>query len=229
MNKSHRNSMLFWMALLASTAWVAPAHALPFFAPDDRLPNPAQPHVSNGPIVYPGVPGGPIAIEMLALSLSGPGLQSPTPTGPGTWAVDSFFDVFFQIEPVGPPGPTQQGTNNAAGHVQGTGADTGPNTRLIDTEMLQLDLGSPSGIMIRESPTLPSQGQTQITDVGGGMYHIDSFFDVFTEISIDGGGSWYPSQGPAHLTSLPEPSSIVLLAIAGVVLIRVARRRRAVR
>ena len=28
-------------------------------------------------------------------------------------------------------------------------------------------------------------------DIGGGLYHIDSFFDVFTELSIDGGGGSY--------------------------------------
>ncbi len=59
-------------------------------------------------------------------------------------------------------------------------------TRFFDTEMLQLDIQG-GGLMIRESPTQESRGSTAITDLGGGMYHIDSFFDVFTELSLDGG------------------------------------------
>jgi len=56
----------------------------------------------------------------------------------------------------------------------------------FQTEMLSLDL-SGGGVTIRESPTLPSLGQTGIAGIGGGLYRIDSFFDVFTELSVDGG------------------------------------------
>ena len=61
---------------------------------------------------------------------------------------------------------------------------------LFQTEMLQLDIsggGLPTGVMIRESPTLASTGATSISDLGGGQFQIDSFFDVFAELSIDGG------------------------------------------
>jgi hypothetical protein len=200
-----------------------PAFAEPFIASDDRVPNPAKPLVPSGPTVYPGVPGGPIEIEMVSMSLSGPGIQSPQPAGPpATWTVNSFFDAFVELDPITPPAPPQPG--NGTGHVQGSG--TGTTNRIIDTEMISLDLSSP-GIMIRESPTLPSTGQTSITDLGGGLYHIDSFFDVFTELSLDGGASWYPSQGPTHLSSTPEPASIVLL-VAGALalgLVRLRQRR----
>lgn len=74
-------------------------------------------------------------------------------------------------------------------------SQTGP-TRFFDTEMLQLDIsGGP--LLIRESPTRASTGRTAVTDVGGGMYQIDSFFDVFTELSLDGGQTWYPSTDAA--------------------------------
>ena len=59
--------------------------------------------------------------------------------------------------------------------------------------MLQLDLTLGGGTLIRESPTRQSLGQTQITDLGGGQFRIDSFFDVFTELSVDGGQTWLPS------------------------------------
>jgi hypothetical protein len=69
--------------------------------------------------------------------------------------------------------------------------NVGP-TRFFDTEMLQLDIsGGP--LLIRESPTRPSLGKTSITDLGGGLYQIDSFFDVFTELSLNGGATWLPS------------------------------------
>ena len=43
---------------------------------------------------------------------------------------------------------------------------------------------------------MPSPGRTTITDIGGGLYQIDSFFDVFTELSIDG-GAFQPQTNPA--------------------------------
>jgi len=50
--------------------------------------------------------------------------------------------------------------------------------------MLQLSLQSAGPIQVRESPTLQSTGQTTITDQGSGLVRIDSFFDVFTELSL---------------------------------------------
>jgi hypothetical protein len=109
----------------------------------------------------------------------------------------------------------------------------GNTTGTFDTEMLQLNLNgtTPLGpFMIRESPTLRSTGKTAITDIGGGMYHIDSFFDVFTEISIDGGMSWIPdSGGSVRMTLAPEPSSFALIAmgLAGAVGLWWRKRRTA--
>lgn len=97
---------------------------------------------------------------------------------------------------------------------------TSSQTGTFQTEMLAMDLTG-GGVWIRESPTLPSLGQTSITDIGGGMYHIDSFFDVFTELTLDNGQSWTPSSnGPAHVDLLPEPTSLALLAVSGLALLR---------
>jgi hypothetical protein len=86
----------------------------------------------------------------------------------------------------------------------------------FDVEMLSMSLTG-GGVMIRESPTKASLGKTSVSDIGGGMYHIDSFFDVFTELSIDGGATWIPKAGPrgtrVNLGGVPEPASIALLAI----------------
>jgi hypothetical protein len=97
--------------------------------------------------------------------------------------------------------------------------------------MLQLNLTGLLGsqpVMIRESPTLQSTGQTSIKGVGGGVFHIDSFFDVFTELSVDGGNTWIPSSGATHVdlapTPVPEPGTLALLAVAAVGGVAIRRR-----
>jgi len=75
--------------------------------------------------------------------------------------------------------------------------------QLFDTEMTQLDIafgGSAAPLMIRESPTLPSYGETAIQSATDGTFRISSFFDIFIELSQDGGQTWQtPSNGPVHL------------------------------
>jgi PKD repeat protein len=75
--------------------------------------------------------------------------------------------------------------------------------RYFDTEMLALDIASgglPAGVMIRESPTRSSPGRTSTRSLVTMEYMIDSFFDVFTELSTDGGQTWSPTtSGPATL------------------------------
>lgn len=97
-------------------------------------------------------------------------------------------------------------------------------TGLFDTEIISMNLSgmTPLGmIMVRESPILSSLGQTEITDIGGGLYHIDSFFDVFTELSVDGGQSWIPSDTSIHMYLVPEPAGVLLM----LALVLVPRRR----
>lgn len=67
-----------------------------------------------------------------------------------------------------------------------------------DTELLQLDISGgnlPPSMRLRESPTLASTGRTAISSAPGGGFMVDSFFDVFTELSLDGGQSWMNSTG----------------------------------
>ena len=77
------------------------------------------------------------------------------------------------------------------------------NTSVYSTEMTQLDISGgtlPAGMQIRESPTKASLGTTTILPAPGGGYTISSFFDVYTELSTDGGATWYPdTNGPCHL------------------------------
>ena len=122
--------------------------------------------------------------------------------------------------PVTANGPVQTIVFGKIGNVTGDFA----------TEMLGMSLSgvAPLGpFMIRESPTLQSTGHTKITDIGGGQYRIESFFDVFTELSTDGGGTWLPStNGAGHVDLVPEPTSMSLLAAGAIGVMGFIRRRR---
>lgn len=106
----------------------------------------------------------------------------------------------------------------------------GQTVGTFPAEVLLLDaaaVGFP-GVLLRESPTLPSLGEVTITDLGGGTWTIDSFFDVFTDLSPNGGANWLPDLEAGttghHLTLLPEPATLSLLALGGLAL--AARRVR---
>jgi len=89
-------------------------------------------------------------------------------------------------------------------------------TRFFDMEFLALNAsGLPGGIMIRESPTKASLGKHAIQTVTAMYYGIESFFDIFTEISLDGGASWSPSKGPIRLEVFVDPSAIIATAVGG--------------
>ena len=142
---------------------------------------------------------------------------------------DSIFSADAEVDYMGSgpikilgvelTGPVQVITQGKTGNVTGTFA----------TEIVSMNLtGNIGGIpvIVQESPSLPSSGQTTITDLGGGLYHIDSFFDVFTELSVDGGNSWIPSTGGTRMTLTPEPSTFVLAAIGLLGLLGWGWRRR---
>jgi len=167
------------------------------------------------------------------------------PIGPGLDAVLSqvqhqpFTTGVLRMK-VGGTDEQEQFGSNVTGMVSVGGgppqpvSGSGPVTVLIhgysdgdigtfNTQMTQLDLTTNiPNVMLRVDPTLPTLGQTSITPIGGGMFHIDSFFDVFTDLSIDGGATWIPSTNPntgqpesAHvvLGPVPEPSTVALLGI----------------
>jgi hypothetical protein len=89
------------------------------------------------------------------------------------------------------------------------------STSAFDTEMLSLDLSGagPFGpFMIRESPTLVSLGKHTIASDPRG-YRVSSFFDVFLELSMDGGETWHPANRSMRvLASLPPPMPGTLFA-----------------
>jgi hypothetical protein len=189
----------------------------------------------NIPVLYPnGVylwttgptyVGGGLTVTMSPLQERVVNRFAPTIIGPNESETYQSTLMGMMSVNLSPPAPMSAGgpgntlAFGKAGFIVGT----------FNTELLSLNLNgsSPFGpFMIRESPTLASTGQTTITNIGGGLYRIDSFFDVFTELSIDGGNSWIPSQGSSHVVlDMPEPGTAALLGSGGLLWFGLRRRR----
>ncbi|HEY2954792.1 MAG TPA: hypothetical protein VGK89_06050 [Candidatus Eisenbacteria bacterium] len=152
----------------------------------------------------------PIPIPLTPYGVKSLQLRDPTgnaaPPGPGG-TIESFFDVFFKIEldSIGHNQP-YQGTGHGRMRLH-YNHDNGGDTRYFDTEMVSMDLSGgtlPPYTLVRESPKQPSVGTTTIQSLPGGQFKIDSFFDVFVELSVDGGQSWQPASAPMTETLGPD-------------------------
>jgi hypothetical protein len=241
----NRFSLVRRCGLGAAICWLAAvssAHSFPVHAPTNHIPEPSIYYGKDGAkggnveFEWKVEEGESFKVHVSSLKLSNAvGTVSP-PTAPGV-TIDSFFDIDYGWDwLIEPPGPI------ANGHSTGTAASSRlyvgnlsfdpVGSSLYDTELVALSLvalnGLPPGIPwieLRESPTLPSKGKTSSLALPGGGYRIDSFFDVFTELSLDGGAHWVPASGPLRIESFPEPSTCVLTALGLVGLAAGSRRR----
>ncbi len=185
----------------------------------DAFPTPGRLYIAQAPTTYSLV-----QVEILSMSLSGRTADQPCrPTvmvAGETCEVDSFFDVFTELT-LGGGGAGLADTIVArlSGPVQlrVTADDRSDATGTFDTEIIAMSLSGDVGgihIQIGVNPTMPSAGATTITEVGDGRYQIDSFFDVFTELSIDGGPPT-PADGPTRLELTPVRLGQFEVAVAG--------------
>ncbi|MBE2233124.1 MAG: LamG domain-containing protein, partial [Anaerolinea sp.] len=92
--------------------------------------------------------------------------------------------------------------NGPARMLRGDPHDSDGDGRMeIDTELVAMDLSglSPLGaVRLRESPTRPSTGR-MVQQAPGVDFPADSFFDVFFEITWDGGQTWMPLPQPVPI------------------------------
>ena len=171
-----------------------------------------------------------IDIELIAMSLRSTGPGHDLPPAGQTFQVDSFFDIFVEIRVGGSTGETFQVDSFFDVFFEVTADAAG--SKSFETEMLSMDLrgtgpNGPDTLIMRLDSARPSQGLHLVTDLGNGTFNVDSFFDIFTEISIDGGSNFFQAtdSAPVSLNSvIPEPASFVVLTpILGLLVLR--RRR----
>jgi len=97
------------------------------------------------------------------------------------------------------------------------------------TELLALSLSGPvlgHTLTLTLDSAVPSTGFSSITAEGGQAvrFRIDSFFDVFVELSLDTIPPLSTTRGPLQLSLLPEPSTWLLL-LGGIAGLGCLRRR----
>lgn len=110
--------------------------------------------------------------------------------------------------------------------VQGrtSSTDTGSwTTELVSLSLTGTLLGDTVAVALDTSQT--SVGTTSITPLGPNQFRIDSFFDVFVELSLAGPITLTTTLGPIHVEAIPEPASIAMIAAALFMTLAVLRRR----
>ncbi len=187
-------------------------------------------YLSTTPLIYngSGLTVGLSGLELTGLSAvnAGNNLPGNTPGNTSTEQFTSFFDVFVSIN--GGPAIESTGTGTETvtlTRVNGTG-DTGS----FNTQLTALDLpGSVAGhsAVLTADTSNPSVGSTTISNASGGDFRINSFFDIFTDLSIDGGALIPQANGPTVLTLEPAPdtSSTLPLLLIPAALLTLAHRR----
>ncbi len=151
-----------------------------------------------------------------------------TPVGPNEQedfqsTLTATANIKFLGSPLGPvpfalSGPATWMAYNKVGNTTGTFAVEIISMSL--SGMVDVPVLGPTQIILRENPNLASMGETTITDIGGGLYHIDSFFDVFAEASPDGGNSWIAAEDSVHIVLVPEPATLGLFLVGGLAILR---------
>lgn len=226
MNTNGReNPRTFYFAVALAIVGVRSAAAEPtFISFDPWQPNPDRPYVkTSGTVVYDS----PAIAEFEFWATDPSQLDVPSPAQ-GGYSFDSTFDVAFKAQMSFGLEPFHPVSGVGTAHARGFAPGGSEPVFVFDTELLTLDLVGTSpvrgGFMLRESPTLSSTGVTRVEGACYGFVcpavvlpmRISSFFDVFTEISTNGGTSWTPARndGPMHVVQLPEPASACLVICA---------------
>jgi hypothetical protein len=207
-----------------SMFWTTPDPTLP--PHDPRVPGNTVYLTGPGTHAIYGSPDG--TIDLLNV-MHKPMFPGSTHTIVGMNEMDTFSSMLLASVSIGGGAPMEV---ELMGDVTTTEVDeAGHTTGTFNTIMDSMDLtGTLDGhsIEIMLDPARPTTGQVSIMQVSPGLYHINSFFDVFTELSIDHHPFSPQIGGPSvvTLTCIPEPQSLGMIALGFGALIGAVRARR---
>ncbi len=147
--------------------------------------------------------GGHTVSFLLHPLLDGPPLVSPT--------IDLLFSVMPVISIDGGAPVNGTGTEEFIGSQPTPGLYNPYNT-----QMVQLNLQAPGGIVIRLDPGPPSLGTLRAQPLPANVTQFSSFFDIFVDLSLDGGNTFLTPSGSTQMVyeNTPEPASFFLLLLA---------------
>lgn len=207
------------------------------------------------PLNFPDLgAAGTIDIEMVSLNLrsSQPMVVEPPQTG-GEFFVDSFFDIEYEInidDGTGPAVPVIDSFFDIAYRIEVIPGrpgmlPTGEEFEPFDIEIVSMDLSNsqpislPGGgtadlaIQLVEGSAAGLDGHVTVLKLaggGGGTFQVDSFFDIFVEVSLNGSPPTQSSQDSplrlANSTVIPTPSGFGMLAAGLIATLFAANRRR---
>ena len=190
-----------WLTVLRDLESAAPDDAVRIFNPTDPTLGDEPGPWTSGTDVFPSPDGlyGYDAPDGVSFGNTGVRINSLRMVPDESFAANSFFDVFFDITVTDVDGD-QFFVDSFFDVFTELSIDGGAG--LFDTEIVSMSLSGNLGgqqVEIREDPLRQSTGGHTIEDLGNGEFQVDSFFDVFTELSVDGGASWIPADGPIHM------------------------------
>jgi hypothetical protein len=170
-----------------------------------------------------------IQLESLSLRSSAPMLVSP-PDLTGRFVVDSFFDIAYSITATDSNGTTTHTVDSffdIAYKMEVAPSSSSADGATFDTEMISMDLtgihpiplngggAMHLGLKLVEGQPSAFDGHVTVLKLAGGGndFSVDSFFDVFVELSVDGGSTYHQSTLNSQLrllsqnqVTIPEPS-----------------------
>lgn len=138
------------------------------------------------------------------------GSQDP-PAQAGQTVVTRYTATFQGELTLAPPAVSSPATHTL--DIQVTMAEnitlreTSNEVRTFDTELVTFELqgaGAIADVMVRESPDVVSAGVTTITAVSDGQSRVETHYDVWLDISLDGGRSWNRAESPVRMTLEPS-------------------------
>lgn len=133
------------------------------------------------------------------------------PAAVGQTALSAYTATFVGELTLEPPAVTSAETHSldlsARMEESITLAGQSGGVLTFETELVTFELqgtGMPTGILVRESPDRASAGVTTVTAVSGGQNRVETYYDVWLDVSLDAGRTWTRAEQPVRMTLEPS-------------------------